>query len=276
MAIIDERAAWETAERAARAAGDEIRKWIGRPRQTAAKSSACDLVTEVDKACQEIIRETLSAAFPASQMLGEESVAPGSEAAARAVTEARREFLWVVDPIDGTLNFIRGIPACTVSIGLMIDDQPVIGVVYDPMRDEMFGGRAGHGAYLNGTMIRVSPEPRLEHAVLASGFPPGGYRGRNAGQIMRLGRHVSSVRAFGSAALHLAYVAAGRVDGFWENDLNAWDLCGGVVLVLAAGGRATDAHGSPYQLGTRHIVATNGHIHEELLRELRVDELPAP
>ncbi len=261
----------QAATEAARVAGDLIRRYIGRPEQTLIKSSPHDLVTEVDKACQDVIMDMLSQMYPESAFLGEETVAPGSVAATLAAQEADRRFLWVVDPIDGTLNFIRGLPACTVSIGLVVLGEPAVGVIYDPLRDEMFTGITGQGAALNGAPMRVSDVDDLSSALLASGFPTGAYRGKNAEQIKRFGYHVRNVRAFGSAAMHLAYVAAGRLDGFWENDLNAWDLLAGAVLVKAAGGEITDALGAPYTLETRHVAATNGRIHSELLRDLDVD-----
>ncbi len=273
---IDLREAQGVAERAARVAGELIREWIGRPAQTLEKSSPHDLVTEVDKACQEAIYRVLHEAFPDSTFLGEESVAPGPEAATRAAQEADQTLLWVVDPIDGTLNFIRGIPACTVSIGLVVEGRAVVGVIYDPMRDEIFSAYDGGEATCNGQPMKVSPEPDLSSAILASGFPTGAYRGKNAQQIMRFGHHVRNVRALGSAAIHLAYVAAGRLDGFWENDLNAWDLCAGAVLVQVAGGKVTDADNAPYDLFTRHIAATNGRIHEALLRDLDLDTPLSP
>ena len=264
--------ALSVAEAAARDAGELIVEWIGRPRETAAKSSPHDLVTEVDKACQQRIEQRLMAEFPKSSFLGEESVAPGAAAAERAVSDADQALLWVVDPIDGTLNFIQGIPLCVVSIGLVVEGAPALGVIYDPVRDEMFSAQGGR-ATLNGQPMRVSGEPRLANAVLASGLPNGVYRERNVEQIRRFGNHARNVRALGSAALALAYVACGRLDGFWENDLNAWDLCAGMVLVQAAGGAATDVHGAAYTLAARHAVATNGLIHGALLRDLDVDDL---
>ncbi len=262
----------QAAVEAARLAGELVRRYIGRPEQTMTKSSPHDFVTEVDKACQDVIADFLSQLYPESAFLGEEAVAPGSDAAALAARQADQRFLWVVDPIDGTLNFIRGLPACTVSIGLVVLGQPTVGVVYDPLRDEMFTGITGQGATLNGAPMRVSDVDDLSSALLASGLPTGAYRDKNAEQIRRFGRQVRNVRAFGSAALHLAYVAAGRLDGFWENDLNAWDLLGGAVLVKAAGGEITDAKGAPYSLETRHAAATNGRIHRMLLRDLDLDQ----
>ncbi len=269
--MLDLLAAQKAAEKAARAAGEEIRRHIGNPEQTLEKSSPHDLVTEVDKRCQGIIESILLEAYPKSQLLGEEAVGAGRDAAIQAVKEADSSFLWVVDPIDGTLNFIRGIPFCTVSIGLVYEGKAVLGVIYDPMRDEMFSGIEGQSVTLNGKPVWVSDVDDVFAAVLSSGFPTGDYRGKNAEQIRRFGSHARNVRAMGSAALHLAYVAAGRLDAFWENDLNAWDLLAGAVLVQTAGGRVSDEDGSAYSLSTRHVVATNGKIHEQILADLRID-----
>ena len=269
--MLDLIAAQKVTETAARAAGDEIRKHLGKPEHTMEKSSPHDLVTEVDKRCQEIIESILLDAYPSSKLLGEEAVGPGSKAAIQAVKDADPTFLWVVDPIDGTLNFIRGIPFCAVSIGLMHEGKAVIGVIYDPIRDEMFSGIAGKEATANGHPMRVSGVDDVFAAVLASGFPTGDFRGKNAEQIRRFAFHARNVRAMGSAALHMAYVAAGRLDGFWENDLNAWDLLAGAVLVQTAGGMVTDEDGNDYALSTRHVVATNGKIHRQILADLQVD-----
>jgi len=270
MSAIHWDSALQAAEAAARAAGSEIRAMIGRPRVTTTKSSPHDLVTEVDKRCQEIIATHLLRDFPQSSFLGEEQVAAGADAAAQAIHAADTTCLWVVDPIDGTLNFIRGIPACTVSIGLVIEDIATVGVIYDPLRDEMFTGAVGVGAWLNGNEMRVSGEAQLSHAVLGSGF------GAIADRRPQAGYPVRSVRAFGSAAMHLAYVAAGRLDGYWEYDLNAWDVCAGAVLVTSASGRVGDVDGSPFTLCTRNIVATNGWLHEVLLQDLAAAHEDAP
>jgi myo-inositol-1(or 4)-monophosphatase len=259
----------EAAIGAASRAGEQIREWIGRPLTQAAKSSRHDLVTEVDKACQDIIATHLVGLFPESTLLGEETVAPGSEAAAEATLAADTRFLWVVDPIDGTQNFIRGVPFCAVSIGLVVAGEPVAGVIYDPLRDEMFYGAKDLAMQVDGVAAGVSNETSVEDAILASGFPNGTYRKQNVRQVERFAHSARSVRALGSAALHLAYVACGRIDGFFENDLNAWDLCAGVVLVQAGGGRVTGTAGEPYNLALRHVVASNGLIHDEILSDLR-------
>lgn len=254
------------ARQAAYAAGEEIRRFIGKPGVTSIKSSPNDLVTEVDKRCQDIIVTHLLRAYSHSTILSEEQVAPGADAASLAVQGADTRMLWVVDPIDGTLNFIRGIPACTVSIGLVLDGQASVGVIYDPLRDELFAATLAGGAYLNEHALRVSNEAQLERAVLAAGFPSD----VNASRVARTGPtryHARNMRALGSAALHLAYVAAGRLDGYLEADLNAWDLCAGAVLVQAAGGRVSGIDGTPYSLATRDVVATNGLVHEAMMSD---------
>lgn len=267
--MLDLEAARKVAEAAAQSAGEEIRRFIGRPLHTMEKSSPHDLVTEVDKNCQRIIEEQLLTAFPNSEILGEETVKPGSEAAIEAVAKADQTRLWVIDPIDGTLNFIRGIPFCSVAIGLVEQGKGVVGVIYDPVRDEMFSGTLGGPVTVNAIPVSVSEVADLSSAVLTSGFPSGKFRDKNAEQFLHFSRNVRNLRAMGSAALHLAYVAAGRVDGFWQFDLNAWDLLAGAVLVQGAGGMVSDLSGDTYTLATRHVAASNGKVHEQLLGDLR-------
>jgi myo-inositol-1(or 4)-monophosphatase len=256
---------------AAREAGALIRQKCGQAAQTLVKSNDYDLVTEVDKACEDLIRTRLAEHFPTHHILGEEGVAPGSAASAQAVEEARNaEFLWIIDPIDGTTNFIHGFPNSVVSIGIARHGEVIVGVIYDPFRDEMFTARRGEGAFLNGERLRVSPEATLQESVLATGFPVDtkGARAINMRGMQALAPTVRNFRALGTAALHLAYVAAGRLTGFWEMDLNAWDLSAGSLLITEAGGRVTDTRGVDYHLGVRHIAATNGLVHNDLLRVL--------
>lgn len=265
----------QTAIRAAKEAGALIRQKCGRAARTIVKANAYDLVTEVDKACEEIVRRHVGEQFPQHQILGEEGVAPGSEASAQAVEESRAaEYLWVIDPIDGTTNFIHGLPASVVSIGVAHRGEVIVGVIYDPFADELFVARKGEGAYLNGERIHVSTEATLPEALLATGFPTDLAKARvlNMRGMMALTPIVRNVRAFGTAAMHLAYVAAGRLTGFWEMDLNAWDLSAGSLLIQEAGGRVTDTRGTNYHLGVRHILATNGLIHDAMLEVLAKSE----
>ncbi|PWK05044.1 inositol monophosphatase family protein [Tumebacillus permanentifrigoris] len=261
----------EQAILAAREAGALIRQKCGRAAQTIVKSNDYDLVTEVDKACEELIRRRLAEQAPTHHILGEEGVAPGSAASAQAVEESRdAEVLWIIDPIDGTTNFIHGFPNSVVSIGVAQRGELLVGVIYDPFRDEMFTARRGEGAFLNGERLSVSKEATLQESVLATGFPVDtkGARAINMRGMQALAPTVRNFRALGTAALHLAYVAAGRLTGFWEMDLNAWDLSAGSLLIQEAGGRVTDTRGVEYHLGVRHIAATNGLVHDDLLRVL--------
>lgn len=257
---------------AAHDAGELIREHVNRSKSVSLKTSATDLVTEVDKQAEAIIRTHINEAFPDHVILGEETVAPGPEASARALTEKRdAAHLWIIDPIDGTTNFVHGFPFFCVSIALAERGDLKFGVIYDPMKDEWFEAEKGNGATLNGEPLHVSEEGQLSESLLASGF---------AGIDRRSGRkvthglsalipHVRNIRTAGSAALLLAYVAAGRLSGFWEMNLNAWDLAAGALLVTEAGGKVSDTIGRPYHLGVRHIVATNGLIHDRLVHVLK-------
>lgn len=251
-------------------AGEWIKLKQGAHASLAVKSSPHDLVTEVDKGSETMIRNLIKTHFPQHAILGEEGVGAGAEASARALAELRDEpFLWIVDPIDGTTNFVHGFPYYSVSIALACHGEVVVGVVYDPNRDELFVAEKGRGVYVRGKPLGVSPEDRLTDALLATGFPadanalPVNMKGLQA-----VVPRVRNVRSAGSAALHMAYVAAGRLSGFWEIGLNSWDLAAGALLVAEAGGRVTDTAGNPYTLDVRHVVATNGRIHDELLQTL--------
>jgi len=225
-----------------------------------------DLVTEADRASEKLIVERLSAAFPNHGIFGEEGARRGLNG----------EYRWYVDPLDGTTNFAHTFPVFCVSIGLEhrpsgldadADGELIAGVIYDPTRDELFSAQKGLGAYLNGRRIQVSRTRHLAEALLATGFPS---RKRHASpnihfyQEFTLRSH--GVRRAGSAALDLAYTACGRMDGFWEFNLNPWDTAAGAILVLEAGGSITEFEGSPFQLNSREVLATNGLLRDELVR----------
>ncbi|SDX36218.1 myo-inositol-1(or 4)-monophosphatase [Marininema mesophilum] len=262
----------QTAIDAARQAGSKIREKAAVAKRIDVKSSAHDLVTEVDKEAESIIREIITSRHPDHMILGEESVDAGAVAAKEALEKHRKhEDLWIVDPIDGTTNFIHGFPFFCVSIAYAVRQEVVLGVIYNPMTDELFTAEKGKGAWLNDEPIQVSTEATLAESLLASGFPsgdPAGMRQINTDGILKLSPQVRNIRAGGSAALHLAYVAAGRLTGFWELDLNAWDLAAGALLVMEAGGKATDTIGGSYEIGVRHILATNGQVHTEVQQAL--------
>lgn len=224
---------------------------------------AVNPVTETDERVESLILARLRAAFPAHRFLAEE----GGGAEWRAPGPP----IWLVDPLDGTNNFAHGFPHVGVSLALVEDGQPVVGVVYDPLRGETFAATAGGGATLDGQPIGVSGVSRLADAFLATGFP---YDRRTAADnnVERLDhflRRSQGVRRAGAAVLDLAYVACGRFDGFWEIRLHPWDVAAGVLLVREAGGKVTDFEGGPDCLSGEFIVASNGRIHDGMLRVIR-------
>jgi myo-inositol-1(or 4)-monophosphatase len=248
----------------AREAGARLREFFAQGVETEYKGDV-DLVTVADRTAEKLIRSRLSEVFPDHGIYGEEGTRDRLEG----------EFRWYVDPLDGTTNFAHGFPQFCVSMGLeqrpsglkpTEDGTLVAGVIYDPLRDELFSAEKGKGAFLNGKPMRTSSIPRLAEALLATGFPS---RKRHASpnihfyQEFTLRSH--GVRRAGSAALDLAYVAAGRLEGFWEFNLNPWDTAAGILLVEEAGGRVTDFKGRHFRIDSHEILASNGDIHEELL-----------
>lgn len=251
-------------------AGEWVKSRIGGVTQLKTKQSHGDLVTEVDKGCERLIRNLIATYFPDHAFLGEEGVEPGPQASAKAVKEAKdAEYIWIVDPIDGTTNFVHGFPFYSISIALVHRGQIIVGVIYDPSRDELFLAERGKGAYVHGRKMKVSAQSTLAESLIATGFPPDPQPAlTNMEQLRRLAPQVRNARSAGSAALHLAYVAAGRLDGFWENGLNVWDVAAGVLLVEESGGRVTDTQGGAFHLGVRNIAASNGHIHDSFIESL--------
>jgi myo-inositol-1(or 4)-monophosphatase len=257
--------AWvPAASEIAREAGGRLREFFAQGVVTEYKGAA-DLVTVADRTSEKLIRERLAAAFPEHGIWGEEGTRDRLDS----------EFRWYVDPLDGTTNFAHGFPQFCVSLGLEQrhaglaadeDGMLVAAIIYDPMRDELFVAEQGRGALLNGKPMRVSLAPELAESLVATGFPS---RKRHASpnihfyQEFTLRSH--GVRRAGSAALDLAYVAAGRLDAFWEFTLNPWDTAAGILLVEEAGGRVTDFSGGHFKLDSREILASNGLIHAELL-----------
>lgn len=249
-------------------AGEWIKTKLGNHTSLSLKYSAQDLVTEVDKGSEKMIRSLIQTHFPGHSFLGEEGVEPGPEASVKALQSVRdAEYLWIVDPVDGTTNFVHGFPFFSVSIALAHKGEVIVGVVYDPMRDELFVAEKGKGAYVRGKRMTVANEETMKQSLIATGFPadPTFAQPLNMRQLATVAPEVRNIRSGGSAALHMAYVAAGRLTGFWEIGLNAWDLAAGSLLVTESGGQVTDTKGSAYDLGVRHVVASNGHIHEEFL-----------
>jgi myo-inositol-1(or 4)-monophosphatase len=253
-------------------AGEWIKSKLGDFSSLNIKTSPHDLVTEVDKGSEQMIRNLILTHFPNHSFLGEEGVEPGAAASIKALESAQNaEYLWIVDPVDGTTNFVHGFPFFSVSIALAYKGEVVVGVVYDPNRDEMYVAEKGKGAYVHGRRMKVDQEEKLETSLVATGFPAdrGMALPANMKGLETMVPRVRNIRSGGSAALHLAYVAAGRLSGFWEIGLNAWDMAAGILLVQESGGKVTDTSGRPYHLGVRHVAATNGRIHDELLGVLK-------
>jgi myo-inositol-1(or 4)-monophosphatase len=222
------------------------------------KKGTIDLVTEVDVEVERMFRDLIAKRFPDHQILAEEL------GGASAVPEGP---CWVFDPIDGTTNYAHGLPIFCASLALEIDGVPELAAVYDPNRRELFTAERGRGAFLNGKPIRVSSASRLVDALLVTGFPYDVHA--RVDEIVGLfGAFVAQARAvrrLGSAAVDLCWVAAGRMDGFWESDLKPWDMAGGALIVAEAGGRVTAMDGRPFMSRGGHVLATNGHVHDAML-----------
>lgn len=251
--------------------GEWIKSRLGAVKELSTKFSSQDLVTDVDKGAETMIRNLILTHFPDHTILGEEGVEPGSAASIEALQNALdAEYLWIVDPIDGTTNFVQGFPYFCVSIALAYKGELIVGVIYDPMRDELFVAEKGKGAYIHGVKSEVSVEQKVSDSVLAIGFNPDRDYALplNMNAINALADQTRSLRAMGSAAMHLAYVAAGRLSGYYEVGLNSWDIAAGVLLVQESGGKVTDTLGNDFHLGVRNLIATNGKIHDELVQKI--------
>ena len=251
-----------TAIDAALAVG-RIQRQFFRQNPAVEKKGPIDLVTEADLAAERHFRGIIERRFPSHVVLGEEGAGQAGPAGARC--------RWIIDPVDGTTNFAHGLALFCVSIALEIDGQIEVGVVYDPMAEELFTAERGQGARLNGVPIAVSPRSELVDSLLCTGFPYSvREHPRRQVEVFRafLGR-ARAVRRLGSAALDLCYVAAGRFEGFWEEQLHAWDMAAGVLIVEEAGGRVTRYDDSRVDLFGGQIVATNRRIHGAMLDVIR-------
>jgi myo-inositol-1(or 4)-monophosphatase len=221
-----------------------------------------NLITQRDRQSQEIIYNVISKHLPKHAILGEEDLETGGTG----------DFLWVIDPIDGTTNYAHTLPIFCVSIALLVEHKPHIGVVYNPMLDEMFWAVKGHGAFLNKTGLQVSSESDLSRSLLSTGFP---YDLResednNLDHFLKLIKLTQGIRRWGAAAIDISYVAAGRFDGFWEMKLYPWDTAAAVVFVEEAGGTVTDFSGGPFDPFQKEVLATNGKIHPQMVEILSV------
>lgn len=246
----------------ARDAGNLLVQRLGAAQVT--NKGDIDLVTEADIAAEELIIDRIRSHYPLHGILAEES---GEAVQAQS---QRSAWKWIVDPLDGTTNYAHGYPCFCVSIAVEHDGVLEIGVVYDPIRNEMFAAERGQGASLNERTIRVSNVEQLGGALVCTGFP---YDVRTRPDFARdftnFTLNAQAVRRDGSAALDLAFVACGRFDGFWEDGLRPWDTAAGALLVSEAGGRITNYDNEPLDIYTKKVVASNGRVHDEMLRLLR-------
>ncbi len=248
----------------ARDAGGILVDRLGRALQVSNKGDI-DLVTEADLASEQLIIERIRSHYPRHSILAEES---GASENSSGNTES--EWKWIIDPLDGTTNYAHGYPCFCVSIGLERAGKLELGVVYDPLRNEMFAAERGQGATLNERPVRVSAVAELNQAMLCTGFP---YNVRERPDFARdfsnFTMKAQAVRRDGSAALDLAYVACGRFDGFWEDGLNPWDLAAGVLLIEEAGGKVSDFEGAPLDIYSPRVLATNGLVHQSMMAVIR-------
>lgn len=250
------------AVKVARKSGDILKKYWGNLSNVQQKEFPWDLVTEADKQSEDFIIKALKEHFPSHQILAEES--------GKVKGIKKSEFLWVVDPLDGTTNFTHQFPFVAVSLGLLYQNEPILGVVYNPLMEEMFQAANNLGAYLNEQKIVVSSVATLDQSLLTTGFA---YDRRetwdnNFAEFCHLTNLCQGVRRIGSAALDLAYVAAGRFDGYWERGLKPWDMAAGIVLVREAGGEITDYDLKKVSLNSGRVLASNGLIHGVMSQEL--------
>ncbi|OLP16582.1 inositol monophosphatase [Leptolyngbya sp. 'hensonii'] len=251
----------DIATEAALSGGTVLQNYWGKLENVQEKGRPGDLVTEADKASEVAVLEVLRRHFPHHGILAEESGRSGEQ------TDA---YLWAIDPLDGTTNYAHQYPCFAVSIGLLIEGIPQVGVVFDPFRQELFRAARGLGATRNRSAIRVSQAQTLSQSLLVTGFA---YDRRetsdnNYAEFCHLTHRTQGVRRSGSASMDLAYVACGRLDGYWERGLSIWDIAAGVVLVEEAGGRVSAYDSSPVVLASGRVLATNGRIHTELSSEL--------
>ncbi|MEW5892743.1 MAG: inositol monophosphatase family protein [Pseudomonadota bacterium] len=249
-----------TAVKAARRAGAIINRASNDLDQLTVRSKReNDFVSEVDHAAEQAIIDTLLTAYPGHAILAEESGVTGES-----------EFQWVIDPLDGTTNFLHGFPQYAISIALLHKGVPTHGVVYDPTRNELFTASRGAGAFLNDRRIRVSKRAKLKEALIGTGFPFRDFSHLDAylGMFRDLVQKTAGLRRPGSAALDLAWTAAGRTDGFFEIGLNLWDIAAGCLLVTEAGGLVSDLTGEDRHLKSGHIVAGNPKVFVQLLQAI--------
>ena len=247
--------------RVAKDAGRLLRDRVGTRIDIDHKGSI-NIVTDVDLASERLIREAISTYYPRHEVLGEEG----------GLAESGSEYRWIVDPLDGTTNYAHGYPIFCVSIALECKGEIVLGVVYDPMRDELFTAERGGGAALNNRPIHVSKTAELMQGLLSTGFPYDIKTSKltNLDHWANFAMNAQALRRDGAAALDLCYVACGRFDGFWELNLSPWDTAAGALIVTEGGGRVTNFSGGPFSNYNPEVVASNGLIHDRMLEVLKL------
>jgi myo-inositol-1(or 4)-monophosphatase len=251
----------QTAIEAARKSAKLLRSRFGNISRIRKKENA-EIVTEADTESEEVIISTIQAQFPDHAVLGEEC----------GLVTGTSEYKWIVDPLDGTLNFAHQIPIFSISIALAVRDTIVLGIILDPVNEELYSAVSGQGAHLNGEPLQVSATRTIAESLLVTGFP---YNVREIFESVMV-RYASclkvcqGIRRLGSAALDLCYVACGRFEGFWEQNLKPWDSAAGALMVVEAGGNVTTFSDRPYTVTQPEILATNGLIHEEMLGLLEI------
>jgi myo-inositol-1(or 4)-monophosphatase len=246
---------------AAREAGQFLKENVGRVRSIEIKiGEVRNLVSEIDKGSEERIIRSIRSHYPEHGILAEESGA----------SDEPGQFRWIIDPLDGTTNFLHGLPVFSVTIGIEHRGEIVAGVVYDPNLDELYTAEKGAGAYVNGKRISVSGSSELINSLLVTGFPYdiAANPDHAVEHFVEFLMEARGLRRFGSAALDLCYVACGRLDGFWEVNLHPWDMAAGVLLVTEAGGRVSDFRGGPLSIYGKKILASNGAVHDAMIRVL--------
>lgn len=252
---------------AARRAGAIIREGLRAPLHIEYKGAAAnDPVTDVDKRCEAAIVEMIRARFPSHRILAEEGATGGDDPRWR----------WLIDPLDGTVNYAHRLPFCCVSIAVEQDSEVVAGVVYNPLAQELFVAERGRGAALNGEPIHVSDTEELRRALITSASGSWEAVGRRFDRARALAPHTQGLRDLGSAALELCYVAAGRIDGMGGSTLNAWDVAAGALMVREAGGQVTDPYGDPFAVEGKYVVVSNGRLHGAILARLHGESVAIP
>lgn len=244
--------------RALHAGADVLKHYFEGTFEVSSKDTINNLVTEADKKSEEAIIQVIKDDYPEHFILSEEA----------GELSTASNFKWIIDPLDGTVNFANNIPICCISIGLEQDGNMIMGAVFNPFMNELFFAEKGKGAFLNNKPLRVSTKKQVESACLVTGFP---YRWATIDTdpipvFERFIRKGLPVRRLGSAAIDLCWVAAGRFDGFWEYNLNPWDIAAGYLIVEEAGGRISNFKGDPYSVYDKQTLATNGLIHEEMIQ----------